>query len=87
MNTTTLTDRTSNGANGARRPRRTPKGRQVDPQALEDVRTLLGDRSRRRDLLIEQPIKFKLVVNLKSAAALGLTIPSEILARADEVIE
>src|SRR5262249_30611916 len=53
MNPTTLTDRRSNGANGARRPRRTPKGRQVDPQALEDVRTLLGDRSRRRDLLIE----------------------------------
>ena len=53
MNTTTLTDRRSNGANGARRPRRTPKGRQVDPRALEEVRALLGDRSRRRDLLIE----------------------------------
>ena len=57
MNTTTLTDRRSNGANGAnggsRRPRRTPKGRQVDPQALEEVRALLGDRSRQRDLLIE----------------------------------
>jgi len=41
--------------NGApsRRPRRTPKGRQVDLQALEDVRALLGDKSRRRDLLIE----------------------------------
>src|SRR5262245_23524002 len=38
---------------GRRRPRRTPKGRQVDPQALEDVRMLLGDRPRRRDLLIE----------------------------------
>jgi formate dehydrogenase beta subunit len=36
-----------------RRPRRTPKGRQVDPQALQEVRTLLTDRSRRRDLLIE----------------------------------
>src|ERR1700740_581763 len=36
-----------------RRPPRTPKGRQVDPQALEDVRALLGDRPRRRDLLIE----------------------------------
>src|SRR6188474_814042 len=35
------------------RPRRTPKGRQVDPQALDDVRALLGDRSRQRDLLIE----------------------------------
>ena len=53
MNTTTLTDRRTNGANGARRPRRTPKGRQVDPRALEEVRALLGERSRRRDLLIE----------------------------------
>jgi formate dehydrogenase len=45
------------GANGAnprgRKPRRTPKGRQVDPAALEEVRALLADRSRRRDLLIE----------------------------------
>ena len=36
-----------------RRPRTTPKGRQVDPRALDEVRALLGDRSRRRDLLIE----------------------------------
>ena len=36
-----------------RRPRRTPKGRQVDPQARDEVCTLLGDRPRRRDLLIE----------------------------------
>jgi formate dehydrogenase len=36
-----------------RKPRRTPKGRQVDPEALEEVRALLVDRSRRRDLLIE----------------------------------
>src|SRR5213080_2626903 len=35
------------------RPRKTPKGRQVEPQALAEVRALLGDRSRRRDLLIE----------------------------------
>jgi len=35
------------------RPRRTPKGRQVDPRALEEVRALLGDSERRRDLLIE----------------------------------
>src|SRR5262249_49486589 len=54
MNTTTLTDRRTNGANGgSRRPRLTPKGRQVDPRALDEVRTLLGDRPRRRDLLIE----------------------------------
>jgi formate dehydrogenase len=43
------------GANGRgrRRPPRTPKGRQVDPQALDEVRALLTDRPRRRDLLIE----------------------------------
>jgi hypothetical protein len=34
-------------------PRRTPKGRQTDPAALEEVAALLGDRPRRRDLLIE----------------------------------
>jgi formate dehydrogenase beta subunit len=38
---------------GRRRPPRTPKGRQVDPAALEEVRSLLTDRPRRRDLLIE----------------------------------
>jgi formate dehydrogenase beta subunit len=36
-----------------RRPRRTPKGRQVDPQALDEMCALLGERPRRRDLLIE----------------------------------
>src|SRR6266480_5216662 len=35
------------------RPRKTPKGRQVDPQALAEVGALLGDCERRRDLLIE----------------------------------
>src|SRR5438128_3052006 len=35
------------------RPRKTPKGRQVEPQALAQVRALLGDRERRADLLIE----------------------------------
>ena len=38
---------------GRRRPPHTPKGRQVDPRALDEVRALLGDRERRRDLLIE----------------------------------
>src|SRR5678810_726619 len=66
--------------------RSTPKGRAVDPKALEEVRTLLGDAPRRRDLLIEHLHKIQDKYGCLSARHL-VALASEMKMAMSEVYE
>jgi putative ABC transport system substrate-binding protein len=63
-----------------------PDGGELARQLADQVRQVLGG-TKPSDIPIYQPNTFKLIVNLKAAQAIGLTVPQLLLAQADEVIE